>query len=387
MKKIIKYLLIGILALLLLISGYLVVSGNTYVFFLLKNTVLKGRLSPDIDEYQIFENREVPVGKPKPWVRSVDYNSGKLTAEENDYHNQFGSAAFVVIKNGELFHEQYWNGYSDSSHTNSWSMAKSIVSHLIGCAIKQGLINSVKDPISQYLPEYNYPNVTIENLLTMSSGIAFDEDYLNPFGYPARSLYGKDIKKVHKRYTEFSDAGKTFDYQSANTQLLAFILMKVTKQTLSEYASKNLWQPIGAEHPAYWSLDKKDGIEKAYCCFNTNALDFAKFGFLYLNQGIVDGDTLISTSYYQKCIQPDTTLQDGSGVNQRYSYQWWNINYEAEQILYARGIQGQYIFILPKSNLVIVRLGKRRSATRLNGHPEDVYEYLRQGKRLSLKSN
>ena len=105
----------------------------------------------------------------------------------------------------------------------------------------------------------------------MSSGFNYYEDYLNPFSYPARSLYGTDIREVHKRYKQVSEPGKRFNYQSANTQMLAFLLMKVTGKNLSEYASEKLWKPIGAEQEALWSLDHKDGVEKAFCCFNSNA--------------------------------------------------------------------------------------------------------------------
>lgn len=382
LKKFFKYSLITILTIVLLLSGYLVITGQTYMFFLLGNTVMKGRLSPTIDDYTLFDNREVQIGQPTPWQRSTTYNRLELEAEEEAYHREYGSVAFVVIQNGELQFEKYWENYGPESKTNSWSMAKSIISHLIGCALRDGLIDDVDNNIGKYLEEYKDGKTTIRNLLTMSSGFNFDEDYLNPFSYPARSLYDSDIQKVHRKYQETGEPGRRFDYQSANTQLLAFILMKVTGKTLSDYASEKLWKPIGAVHPAFWSLDQKDGIEKAFCCFNTNALDFAKFGYLYLNRGIANGDTLIDTEYFLQATSPASELTDEVGKNMRYGYQWWTLSYQDQSIFYARGIKGQYIFVIPGMKVVIVRLGRERSSGRVNGHPEDIYRYIDHGIRL-----
>jgi CubicO group peptidase (beta-lactamase class C family) len=384
LKNVLKYLVMAILAFLILFTGYVVVNGDTYVFFLLKNTVFQGRLGPTIDDYVIFENRTVEIGEPVEWELSDDYNKTIFTEDELQYNESFGSAAYLVIKDGALLFEQYWGEYSDTSHTNSWSMAKSVISHLVGCALQDGLIESVQDPIGKYLEEYESSSATIENILTMSSGFNYYEDYLNPFSYPARSLYGSDIREVHKRYKQISEPGKSFNYQSANTQMLAFLLMKVTGKNLSEYASEKLWKPIGAEQEALWSLDHKDGVEKAFCCFNSNARDYAKFGYLYLNKAVVNGDTLVPRSYYEKCISPAGYLSDGDHANERYGYQWWTVKMDDENIFYARGIQGQYIFVLPESNLVIVRLGQSRSSLRTKGHPNDVYKYIQMGKRIAF---
>ncbi|MBI1306586.1 MAG: serine hydrolase [Bacteroidetes bacterium] len=383
MKKFLKRTLIILGGILILFFGYVIISGDTYVFFLLRHTVLKGRLGPSVLEYKIYENREVNIGQPRPWIKSKEYNSSELHKDELKYHEKYGSLSFLVIRNDSLLFEQYWDEGGADVPTNSWSMAKSIVSHLIGCALKDNLIQSVEDKVSDYIPEYNTGEVKIRDLLTMSSGINFDEDYLNPFAYPARSLYGDDIRKTHLKYKPEKKAGEQFDYQSANTELLAFIVMKVTGKTLSDYASEKLWKPIGAENPAFWSTDHKDGVEKAFCCFNSNARDFAKFGKLYLHQGVSSYDTLINNDYFRQATVPARYLKDGEFNNNRYGYQWWTMENESDTFFYARGIQGQYIFILPQENLVIVRLGKSRPDIRINGHPEDVYKYVEQGKRIA----
>jgi CubicO group peptidase (beta-lactamase class C family) len=196
-------------------------------------------------------------------------------------------------------------------------------------------------------------------------------------------LYGSDIERVHRDYRPNADPGIFFDYQSGNTEVLCFILSKVTKKSVSEYASEKLWKPIGAEHPARWSLDHINGIEKGYCCFNSNARDFAKFGQLYLNKGMVQGDALIDPIYFDMATNQAKLLTLDGKKCTKYGYQWWILDSAEEHIFYARGIQGQYIFILPKSGLVIVRLGHSRTQEQHNGHPLDVYEYIKLGKRLA----
>lgn len=382
MKKFMKTLAwsLSVLILLLIIGEvYLLITKQQYVNFLLENTVLKGRLGPEIDEYTIFENRAVQAAEPKPWPVHRTYNTCTLEPEMLKWHEDLGSIGFGVFYQGNIVFEQYWQGFNDSSLTNSWSMAKSIVSHLVGVALKEGLIKSVEDKYSDYLPEFETGDVTIEQLLTMSSGIGFDEDYLNPFSYPARSLYGSDLKAITMKYKPEYPAGEIFDYQSGNTQLLAFLVEKVSGQKLSDYASEKLWKPIGAEHDALWSLDRENGMERAFCCFNSNVRDFARFGDLYLNRGIVHGDTLIDPDYWTAATQAAPLQRKEGGPNNTYGYQWWILKEDGINCFYARGLNGQYIFILPDRECVIVRLGRNWSPERNNNHPEDVYEYIRQG--------
>lgn len=381
--KFLKWFLGSVLGLIVFVVLFILISGNTYMFFMLRHTVLEGRMGPTITEYQIYENRVVEASdKPKEWPYSQAYGKVHLSSDDEAYHEKYGTGAYLVVHKGELVYEQYWDPVSDTSHTNSWSVAKSIVSHLIGCAIKDGLIQDVSDPIGKYLDEYAGEKVTIKDLLTMSSGINFDEGYKNPFGYPARTLYGSDLRKVHKRYHVTEDPGKVFKYRSGNSQLLAFIITKVTGKTVSEYASEKLWKPIGAKYDAYWSLDHKGGDERAYCCFNTNARDFARFGYLYLNKGVVNGDTLIDPAYFLEATVPANLMLESGEPNKKYGYQWWCANYEGEEFFYARGINSQYVFILPHSDLIVVRLGRTKPSERIGGHPVDVFEYIRMAKKL-----
>ena len=169
--------------------------------------------------------------------------------------------------------------------------------------------------------------------------------------------------------------GVEFNYISSNTELLAFIVQKATGTTLSNYASQKLWKPIGAEMDVQWSLDHKDGDEKAYCCFYATARDFARIGKLFLNKGKWNGKQVVSEEYVNACITP-APISDNGKPNTTYGFQWWLTDYRGMKIFYARGILGQYIFVIPDLNLVFVRLGHKRGEKDAGGQLLDVPVYL-----------
>ena len=156
------------------------------------------------------------------------------------------------------------------------------------------------------------------------------------------------------------------------------MLSKATGMSVSDYASEKLWQPIEAEHDAFWSVDHKDGDEKAYCCFNSNARDFAHIGKLYLDSGKWRGKQVVPEKYVLESLQPAPTLEkDGNSKNNRYGYSWWLLpNYKGHTVFYARGVLGQYIIMIPDLKMIVVRLGKKRELTSVNGHPTDFYWYM-----------
>lgn len=375
LKKIGKWFLI----ILVVLNLAIIVSGKTYLYKGIANTYLKGRSGPSIDEFGIFENRDVAAGNYQAWKRSTKYNSAKIPASLEKNFSDLGTVAFVVIKNDSLIHEQYWDGYNEDSHSNSFSMAKTFVGILIGAAIDEGKIKSLDQPIGDFLPEFkegNNSKITIKHLLTMSSGINFDEDYVNPLAYPAQAYYGTEIKELTLGYQAQDEPGKTFKYLSGNSELLGMIIEKATGKTLSDYMSEKLWKPLGAKNAAKWSLDHKDGMEKAYCCFNSNAPDFARIGQLYLDSGKWNGSQLINQDFVLNSTIP-ADLADEGGRNQRYGYAWWLIpDYKIKGIYYARGILGQYILCIPEKDMVVVRLGKKREKPSGNETPKDVMYYL-----------
>lgn len=308
-----------------------------------------------------------------------DYNSKNISSVLSEKINYYGTAAFLVIKNDSIRYEQYWDGNNEKSISNSFSMAKTIVSILIGIAIDDGKIRNVDQPVSDFLPEFKNGGrevVTIKHLLTMSSGINFDEDYVNPLAYPAAAYYGDDLKKLTYNYTVSKKPGNAFEYLSGNTEILGFVLEKATGFSISDYASEKLWKPLGATNPAYWSLDHSGGVEKAYCCFNSNARNFARFGQLYLRKGNWKGLQLVSSLYVMESVQPANVMDEHGKKNEKYGYSWWLVNYKQHPVFYARGILGQYIFVIPDKDMVVVRLGHRRDKELVNGHPDDAFYYL-----------
>jgi CubicO group peptidase (beta-lactamase class C family) len=370
-----------IISLILLTILYIWLSGNHYLFFLLRHTVLQGRLGPDIHEYGIYENRLIANEVGIPWPEQLSLAA--LSNDDMDYLKEFGTVAFLVIRRDTIVWEYRADEYSDTSHYNLWSATKSIVSLLVGCAIDDGYIKSVNQPIEDFLHgQYIGSGITIRHLLTMSSGIDFDESYINPFSYSARGLYANDFEELNENYGPLKEPGKTFDYQSGNTQLLGTIVTKASGMTLSAYASKKLWKPMHAMEPAFWSLDHANGMERCFCCFNTNARDFARIGKLLLHDGVWDEDTLISSSYLQEAVRPADLLDENGNQYLSYGYQWWTLVLEDYKGYYARGIQGQYVFVLPAEDLIIVRQGYRRNTIPSRGHITDVFRYLDMGRSI-----
>jgi CubicO group peptidase (beta-lactamase class C family) len=375
--KFLKRFFLGLIIILATASLLAVITGNGHLFKGVSSTYLIGRTGPTIDEHAIFESRTVEADIHQPWKIGKHYNKiydkSLLTEIE-----KFDPAALLVIKHDEIVYEKYWGDYNENSLTNSFSVAKTFIGLLIGIAIDEGKINSVDDPVGNYLPQYkDNPELTIKELLTMSSGINFDESYKSPFGHMAKAYYGTDIEKLNEDYEVTETPGENWRYLGGNTIILSLVLEKVIGTTISEYMSKKVWQPIGAKNAALWSLDKKDGREKAYCCFYSNARDFARIGKLYLNKGIWNKRRIVSQDYINDATCSAYYLKDRDGKPvDFYGYQMWMTYYNDMDIFYARGIQGQFIIVIPDRELVIVRLGHERGPNLANNHPSDFYTYI-----------
>ena len=369
MKKLSRILFI-LLSILLLVWLF----APAYV----RNAIIHGH--PNIDDFKIFENRTVPNAQGIHWQHDSLYNIQKIDPAQLSIFDTFGTTAFVVLRDKKIIHEEYWDGASDTTRSNSFSVAKSIVSLLIGCLIDEGKIKSLDQPITDYLPDFkntNGFNLRIKDLLTMSSGIDWNEGYSSLFSPTTKAYYGNHLPDQMIGLSIKSEPGKIFNYQSCNTQLLSMIIEKITGKTLSGYASEKLWKPMGAEHPALWSLDRPDGVEKAYCCFNSTATDFARIGQMVLDSGQFNNQQIVSKTYLKQATTPAKWLkgEDGNPLDY-YGYQFWMLTYKEHKVVYARGILGQYIFIIPSLNAVVVHLGTNRSKEYRNHAPKDVFTYL-----------
>ncbi len=333
-----------------------------------------------IDDQYKFETRTIKAGKAIPWKVSANYNKIKPSDSLHKSIESYKTIAYLVIQNDSIRYEEYWDHYSDSSVTNAFSATKSIISLLVGIAIDEGKIKSVDQKVSDFFPEFaeGYgKELTIKHLLTMSSGLNWDESYGSLFSKTTQAYYGNDLKKLIFDLKITSQPGKEFNYLSGNTQLLAFILVKATGKHVADYASEKLWQPLGAEHDALWYLDKKNGMEKSYCCFSSNARDFARIGQMVLDSGKYNGKQIVSYSYLSQALARDTFLIDENKESVGYyGYHWWIVDYKGMKIPLARGILGEYIFVIPQLNAVVVRLGHKRDTVYKNNMPIDVFLYL-----------
>lgn len=336
-----------------------------------------------IDDYKIFDNATVATATAIPWEPSPEFGNIKLTDDFEQYLTRLKTIGLVVIKDRKLLFEKYWQGYSDSSLSGSFSAAKSITSLLIGAAIHDGKIGSVNDPVGKYLPEFaegEKAKLKIVDLLTMSSGSNWDESYANPLSVTTELYYGSDVYKVATSVDIVKTPGTYHYYKSGDTQLLGLIVEKATGKNMADYASEKLWKPLGAEHTALWSEDKPGGHIKAYCCFNTNARDFARIGQFMLDSGKINGVPVIDSSYFKASITPCMISDDIGKACNYYGYQWWIIPNEPE-IFYARGILGQYIICIPSKKMVIVRLGEKRDE-KIGVTPGEVFKLIEWGKGL-----
>ena len=320
----------------------------------------------NITDEKVFPGRPLlPAEAPQTFPKAANMIRPKsitIKGKETDFETflaQRETVAFLIIRNDTLLYEKYFAGYTETSKVASFSMAKSFTSALIGAAIADGYIKSVEQPVTDFVPEMasaGFDKVTIRHLLQMTAGLKFEESYANPFGDAGTFYYGRNLRKHTKNIQLKAPAGEAFDYTSGSTQLLGLVLDKALKgKTVTAYLQEKIWAPAGMKYPATWSIDqKKDGLEKTFCCLNATAVDFARFGKLYADSGRVAGRQILPQDWVTTSSQPDTS----SGGVQYYKYQWWMLPGTGPHNFFAQGILGQYIYVEPAKKLVIVRMGK-----------------------------
>ena len=321
----------------------------------------------DTNDHRKFPSREL-TASPAPVhyaevAKEKELKAGIKNGKEiplEDFLEAHKTVAFLVIQRDTIVYERYFKGYDPSRIHTSFSMAKSVISMLIGCAIEDGMITGVDQPVTDFIPELRengFDKVTVEHLLQMTSGLKFNESYFNPFGDAATFYYGRRLYKNMARMKLKAAPGEHFEYQSGSSQLLGWVVERALRKandprTITEYLNDKLWSPLGMEYPASWSIDqKKGGIEKTFCCINAPARDFAKLGSLYLHEGNWHGKQLIPKEWVEQSTRVDTA----NGSAWSYQYQWWIPSREGD--FQAQGILGQYIYVDPARDIVMVRLG------------------------------
>lgn len=247
-------------------------------------------------------------------------------------------------------------------------MAKSFIGLMIGIAIDNHKIKSFDSPISNYLPFRlpNDENVTIRDLLGMSSGLDWSESGKNPFSDNAEAYYTTHLTEMLEKKSFIIEPDKKFEYKSGNSQLLGIILQNATGKHPTEYFEEKVWSKIGTEHDLYWSLDRENGEEKTFCCGYATTRDYAKIGQLILNKGKWNGTEIISSKTLAEIISPY------SSETPFYGLHFWLFNHPKYPAVYLRGILGQYVIVIPSIDVVIVRTGHKREE--VYAIPEDKKE-------------
>jgi CubicO group peptidase (beta-lactamase class C family) len=325
--------------------------------------------------------RALPVGTTPPRLppgsNGADFEA---TLERN------GTVAFIVLQRGQVVFERYYNGHQRDGWVTSFSVAKSVVSLLLGQAIADGHVKSVDDPLTRYVPELlqrdqRFARVRLRDLLQMRSGIAFQEDYRSPFSDAGTFYLTPDLKAAVRGLRIDVEPDTRFQYSSGDTQLLGLVLERATGRPLATTLQQALWQPMGAEFPASWSMDSAaGGVTKAFCCLNARAIDFARLGQLMLEGGQRDGRQLIPAGWIADSLavrqhaggDPNTRAnlqRPARNAAAFYTWQWRHsatrsatseTGWQPTADFFAQGFHGQYIYVAPEKQMVIVRFGRDR---------------------------
>ncbi|WP_395695409.1 serine hydrolase [Nocardioides sp.] len=284
--------------------------------------------------------------------------------------------SFVVLQDGKLAYEWYGDGYDDTTRQSSFSMAKSLVSLLVGQAIARGEL-SEDDTIAEVLPDYAtgtaYDDVTVRELLDMTAGVDVSEVYNQYWPFTGTSLMylTTDLPGFVKDHrTVDYEPGTKGVYRSVDTEILGLMLAQVTGKNLTELLTEGVWQPVGAEETARWNLDTDGGVEKAFAAVNATARDFARVGQMVLDDGKVGDQQVVPTEWITRIKTPAPLPVDGW----QYSAQWWHPPGGDGKELSMLGVYGQYTYVNPTTGTVIVKLS---DTTEADEDEEDVYGVLR----------
>jgi CubicO group peptidase (beta-lactamase class C family) len=330
-----------------------------------------------------FEARAVPNGSaivhldpgpsmPPPGLETVTLRRNNLEQAEPlpQLLKETETRAFLIVKSDRLLYEGYFNGADRSSTMTSFSVAKSFLSALIGAAIADGKIG-LDEPITRYLPELaGHPGlheVRVRHLLAMASGLHYNGTGSGggPFGDDARAYYDPDLRSLALTVKAEVPPGVRWQYNNFHPLLLGIILERATSESVSAYLSDKIWKPLGMEAPGSWSLDSRhDGFEKMESGLNGRAVDFAKFGMLYLHRGILQGREIVPPSWVTASTQHDPSVAGPSTSPAGeewaraldYGYLWW-IDPKAPGRFFAMGNFGQVIYVAPDRDAVLVRFG------------------------------
>jgi CubicO group peptidase (beta-lactamase class C family) len=325
----------------------------------------------NIDE--IFETRKVstkgPVWdipiRPVPLDFSYEYNG--MTIPATDFSGRTYTNAILIIKDDMIVFERYFNQTNEDTHFLSMSVAKSITSVLVGMAITDGAIASLNDPIVKYIPELKgscYADVTIRQALMMKSGCNWDERYDFNKVTPMSELHNGAIVENRIRFTSpalslksIHSPGKYFNYSTVEAGVLGWVIERAVGKPIENYMAERWWQKAGMQSYAFWIADGKPGMGRVVNGMGFNAVlrDYARIGLMMLHNGEANGQQILPHAWVSESTIPDKSNEPiAPGFSLGYQYQWWTLTDSDAYI--AIGLQGQYIYIDPASNTVVVKL-------------------------------
>ena len=315
----------------------------------------------------VVKSRIISAGKdvyPLPKGQPLD-----IGVDVDAYMKDQRTAGLLIIQDGKIRLEKYGLDFSADKRWTSFSVAKSFTSTLVGAAIKDGYIKSVDDKVSDYIPDLKgsvYDDVTIRQLLTMTSGVKWNEDYADPKSDVAlfdvhKAEPGVDVTVSYMRKLEReAPPGAKWVYKTGETNLVGVLVSSATRKTLADYLSEKIWQPFGMEQDASWLLGTT-GHEISGCCVQASTRDFARFGLFILGGGMADGKSVLPDGWIKAATMKHA---DTDQADYGYGYQWWVLK---DGSYAARGIFGQGIFIDPGRKLIIASNSNWPHATDLQG--------------------
>jgi CubicO group peptidase (beta-lactamase class C family) len=380
MKKLLK----RIILVLVLVIAVLYITDTDYLLKAVRTIYLTGHSTAYLEDYNKFDNQPIDIGTPQPWPIHVDYNTVEETESLKKINETNGTIAYVIIKNDSVWFENYYDGFDEDSKSNSFSMAKSYVSGLMGKAIEEGYIKSLDQPVSDFFPEFSEglaAKMTVGDLSSMSSGTNWDEAYYSPLSITTRAYFDDDLEKVILGLKVVDEPGTKYKYASGDTQLLAMVIEKATRKKLYNYLEESFWKPLGCENQTLWQVDSEaHDLVKAYCCIASNAKDFARFGKLYKDYGKWNGKQILDSVFVTKSIKPRFK------ESPEYGYGWWLKQQNGKDFFMMRGHLGQYVIVEPNDNIIIVRLGHSKgSNVEIASFTSDITTYINEAYKMLEK--
>lgn len=381
-----KKLLFTLALLFALSMSALLITDTTYLITAFRTVWMRGNTDATIDDWQVQPTTKIKAGTPQPWELHEQYNRIPLSESIQKYNKEKESIAFLIIKDGKLLTEQYFNEGSETHLSGIWSITKTYTSLLILKAVEDGLISSIDDPVSKYIPELKLEQkdtLTLRHLASMSAGLYWDEWSHQPLALITKLNFYGDLEKftIEDLYAT-GEPGQVQHYNSGGTQMLGTVLKRVLgEKSIADYLSEKFWQPLGYEHDGLFVLDsEKHKNEKAFGGIVSTARNVSKLGQLLLNEGIWNDRQILREADMQ-------LIKNLPYQNTTYTYGLWTGVYEGSRFYYQSGFGGQLCITFPEHNIVITRLGhKTSSRANLEDVKPDTYLLIAEALRIVAQS-